>query len=87
MQVDFYNPRSVITFVCLLQGLIFAGLLVARGFRRKSRADLWLAALLVSLCASLITPLIGFAGVYDANQWLTYFPFGVAYAYGVCVYF
>ena len=87
MQIDFYNPRSIILFFCLLQGLIFAGLLVFRGFRKKSRADFWLALLLVLLCLSLVTPFIGFANVYDLNQWLTYFPFGVAYSYVVCVYF
>jgi AraC-like DNA-binding protein len=39
------------------------------------------------LCSSLITPLIGFANVYDRNQWLTYFPFGIAYSSGVCIWF
>ena len=87
MQIDFYNPRSIILFICILQGLIFAGLLVVRGFRRKKRADFWLAILLVLPCLSLVTPFIGFANVYDLNQWLTYFPFGIAYGYGVCVYF
>ena len=87
VQIDFYNPRSIILFICILQALIFAGLLVARGRRQKARADFWLAALLVLLCSNLLTPLIGFASVYDLNQWLTYFPFGIAYGYGVCVYF
>lgn len=86
-QIDFYNPRSLILFVCILQGVVFAGLLVSRGLRKQSRADYWLAALLILLCLSLVTPFIGFANVYDANQWLTYFPFGVAYSYVVCVYF
>src|SRR5207237_956292 len=31
--------------------------------------------------------LIGFANVYDRNQWLTYFPFAIAYGYGVCIRF
>jgi AraC-like DNA-binding protein len=70
-----------------LQGLIFAVLLVARGRRQKSRADFWLAALLLLLCSSLVTPLIGFANVYDRHQWLTYFPFYIAYSFGVCIWF
>lgn len=86
MQIDFYNPRSIVLFICILQGLVFAALLVRRGLRKKAGADFWLAALLLALCLNLITPLIGFANVYDLNQWLTYFPFGVAYTYGVCVY-
>lgn len=87
VEINFFNPRSVALFVCLLQGAIFAALLFWRGRRKKSSADLWLAALLFFFCSSLITPLIGFANVYDANQWLTYFPFALAYSYGVAVYF
>ena len=87
MQIDFFNPRSIICFIAILQGLVFAILLVNRGFRRKSKADFWLALLLFLLCSALVTPFIGFANVYDLNQWLTYFPFSIAYSYGVCVWF
>lgn len=87
LELDFFNPRSIICFIAILQGAIFAALLISRFFRHKKTADLWLAVLLCLLCASLITPLIGFANVYDRNQWLTYFPFSIAYSYGVCVWF
>lgn len=87
MEINFLNTRSVIVFVCLLQGAVFAALLFRRGRREKSQADFWLAALLLLLCSSLITPFIGFAGVYTLNQWLTFFPFNIAYSWGVCVYF
>ena len=87
VDIDFLNFRSILVFICILQGLIFAGLLSIRGLRQRSRADLWLAVLIVLLCSSLITPLIGFANVYDNNQWLTYFPFSIAYSYGLCVWF
>jgi AraC-like DNA-binding protein len=87
VEIDFLNFRSILVFICILQGLIFAGLLTIRGLRQRSRADLWLAVLIVLLCSSLITPLIGFANVYDNNQWLTYFPFSIAYSYGLCVWF
>jgi AraC-like DNA-binding protein len=87
VQIDFFNPRSIICFIAILQGAVFAVLLLNRGVRRQSKADLWLALLLLLLCSALVTPLIGFANVYDFNQWLTYFPFSVAYSYGVCVWF
>lgn len=87
MQIDFFNPRSIICFIAILQGLIFAVLLINRGFRQKTKADLWLAILLLVLCSALITPFIGFANVYDLNQWLTYFPFSISYSYGVLVWF
>ncbi len=85
--MDLFNPRSIVVFVCILQGAVFAALLFLRYFKQKKSADFWLAALLVLLCASLITPLIGFANIYDRNQWLTYFPFAVVYGNGVCIWF
>lgn len=87
MEYDFLNIRSILIFICILQGLIFAGLLVNRGLKQKTKADLWLALLLVVLSASLITPFIGFANVYDLNQWLTYFPFSINYLPPVLVWF
>lgn len=86
MEYEFLNFRSILVFICILQGGIFAALLVGRGLRQKSKADLWLAVLIVVLCSSLITPFIGFANVYDKNQWLTYFPFSIAYSYGVLIW-
>jgi len=67
LPLDFLNPRSIILFICILQGAIFAALLLLRYFKRGKSADFWLAALLVLLCSSLITPFIGFANVYDRN--------------------
>ncbi len=87
MEYDFLNIRSILIFICILQGLIFAGLLVNRGIKQKTKADLWLALLLVALSSSLITPFIGFANVYDLNQWLTYFPFSINFLPPVLVWF
>ena len=87
LDLDFFNPRSLILFICIVQGAIFSALLFLRYFNYKKTADFWLAVLLVLLCTSLITPFIGFANVYDRNQWLTFFPFSIAYSYGVCIWF
>lgn len=87
LQLDFFNPRSLIVFVCILQGAVFAALLLFRYIKLKKSSDFWLAALLLLLCSSLITPLIGFANVYDRNQWLTYFPFSIFYTSIVCIWF
>ena len=87
LELDFFNPRSLVVFICILQGAVFAALLLARYFKQKKLADFWLASLLLLFCSSLITPLIGFANVYDRNQWLTYFPFNIAYGYSVCLWF
>jgi AraC-like DNA-binding protein len=87
LPLDFFNPRSIVCFIAILQGAIFAALLVFRYFKHRKTADFWLAALLIVLCSSLITPFIGFANVYDRNQWLTFFPFTISYSYGVLVWF
>lgn len=87
MQIDFLNPRSIVCLIAIIQGLVFSVLLAVRYRRTGQRADLCLAALLITLCLSLVTPMIGFANVYDLNQWLTYFPFAIAYSYGVLVWF
>lgn len=87
MKINFFNPRSIILFVCLLQGVIFAALLFLRARRRKSRSDLWLGLLLVVMCSGLITAFIGFAQVYNAFRWLTFFPFELVFALTPCVYF
>lgn len=86
MEYDFLNPRSILVFICIFQGIVFTALLISRSVRQRSKADLWLAVLILVLCMSLITPFIGFANVYDKNQWLTYFPFAIAYSYGVLVW-
>ncbi len=87
LPLDFFNPRSIIIFVAILQGVIFSALLLFRHLKQKQSADIWLAALLLLLCSSLITPFIGFANVYDRNQWLTFFPFTISYSYVVCIWF
>ena len=68
LELDFFNPRSLVVFIGILQGTIFAALLLIRYFKLKKSADCWLAALLLLLCSSLITPFIGFANVYDRNH-------------------
>jgi AraC-like DNA-binding protein len=87
LELDFFNPRSLAVFICILKGAVFAALLLIRYSKLKKSSDFWLAALLLLLCSSLITPFIGFANVYDRNQWLTYFPFAILYASGVCIWF
>ncbi len=83
MQIDFFNPRSIVCFIAILQGLIFAIMIFFRFFSTRQKADLWLGILILTLCSALITPFIGFANVYDLNQWLTYFPFSIAFSYGI----
>lgn len=38
------------------------------------------------MCSSLIIHFIGFANVYDNNQWLTYFPFEITFALAPLIY-
>lgn len=84
--LNFFNPRSIILFICILQGMIFAGLLVQRGWKRKSASDYWLALLLALLCLGNVSYFIGFAGVYDAYPNLSFFPFDNPFAVGAVIY-
>lgn len=89
MHIDFFNPRSVVLFIGILQGLVFAVLLIYRSFRRKNQSDFWLAALLVTLCLSTVSDFIGFAGVYDAFKSikdLTFFPFHNPFTFASLIY-
>ncbi len=89
MQIDFLNQRSIVLFIGILQGLIFAVLLIVRSFQKKNQSDFWLAALLILLCFSTVSDFIGFAGVYDVFKNikdLTFFPFDNPFAYGVLIY-
>lgn len=85
-EINFYNPRSIILFICLLQGAIFACLFFVRSFRQKKLSDFWLGILLIVMCSSLLTHFIGFANVYDNNQWLTFFPFQIVFAHAPVIY-
>lgn len=84
--LNFFNPRSIILFICILQGIVFAVLLIYRGLKKQSTADYWLAALLVLLCLGNVAYFIGFAGVYDAYPNLSFFPFDNPFAVGAVIY-
>lgn len=80
------NLRSLLLLIAMLQSLVIAGLLLARGFRRRQTADFLLSALLLELACSLIEHFIGFMGVYDYAREqgydLTFFPFDNPLVYG-----
>lgn len=80
------NLRSILLLIAMLQGLVIAGLLLARGFRRRQIADFFLSGLLFYLSCSLIEHFIGFMGVYDyareQGHDLTFFPFGNPFTFG-----
>lgn len=85
-EINFYNPRSIVLFVSLLQGVVFAVLLGYRGVTKRVVSDIWLGLLLVVMCSGLITHFIGFANVYDNNQWLTFFPFELVFLHAPLIY-
>ncbi len=80
------NLRSLLLLIAMLQGLVVAGLLLARGLRRRQQADFFLTALLFFLACSLIEHFIGFLGVYDyareQGHDLTFFPFDNPFVFG-----
>lgn len=73
-------------FVCILQGAIFALLLFWRWVKKRNLADFWLGALLLLMCSALVTHFVGFAGLYDADQNWTFFPFEIVFATAPAIY-
>lgn len=84
------NLRSILLLLAMVQGLVIAALLFARGWQRRQVRDFFLAGLLLALVMSLISYFIGFMGVYDlarAQGWdLTYFPFGNVFLFGPLIW-
>lgn len=80
------NLRSLLLLLAMVQGVVVALLLTARGIRQRSKADYILATLLLTLGFSLVSHFIGFMGIYDyarEHGWdLTFFPFSNELLYG-----
>jgi AraC-like DNA-binding protein len=82
----YYNPRSALLFVALLQGLIYTVLCCIRAYRLRRVADLALAGFLFLLTSSLVEYCIGFLGIYDLYPAIRFFPFDHPLAYAPCVW-
>lgn len=60
-----YNRWSLPLLILVLQGLIFAILLIVRYFKKRTISDLFLAVILLLTCYSQICYTVGFMGWYD----------------------
>jgi AraC-like DNA-binding protein len=77
MAFGFY---SVLLILGIVQGLVFAGMLVAR--RNNRRANQLLAGLMLLSAITLVPSAIGFAGAYDRYPWLLLAPLSVTLGLG-----
>lgn len=66
--------NALFPFLILLQGLLFAALLILRGRREERYSDLWLAFLLFLEALSVIPFLLGWLGIDFLWEKLTFLP-------------
>lgn len=83
-----FNIHSTPLLILVLQGLIFAGLLLLRYLREKKVSDLLMALILLLMVYHRTTYTIGFMGWYDTfkNTKINYFIFSLGLAAGPLIY-
>jgi AraC-like DNA-binding protein len=87
----YFNQWSALLLPFFLQGIIFAFLLLWRGWREERLTDYLLAALLFIFTLRVANWMLGFAHWYDAHDWhstfMFYFPFNHWLLIGPLTYF
>ncbi|MEO1021719.1 MAG: AraC family transcriptional regulator [Bacteroidota bacterium] len=84
-----YNFYSTTLLVLILQGLIFAALLLKRYIQERKLSDLFLFFIVLLTCYRTTTYVIGFMGWYDTfrNTKVNYFMLDTAFVIGPLIYF
>ena len=81
------NINALLPALTLLQGLIFAILLILRGRREERNSDFWLAFLLILLGLTGVPFMLGWLGITFLWEKLTFLPWdGLGYAYVPTMY-
>ncbi len=83
MQFDL-SPIQLVTICAVANGLVFAGLLLAKGENRV--ANRFLALMIVSMCLTF-TPYMLDNSVWNNYRWLAWLPFSLSYWIGPAFYF
>lgn len=84
-----FNAYSIPLLILVVQGYLFAGLLLRRYFRKKHLSDLFLGLLLAITAFQCTSYTIGFMGWYDTfrNTKINYYLLDVNLVIGPTVYF
>lgn len=81
------NINAIIPALTLLQGILFATLLILRGRREERHSDFWLAFLLILLALSGVPFMLGWLGITYLWEELTFLPWdGLGFAYVPTMY-
>lgn len=87
----YFNQWSSLLLPFFIQGLVFTGLLLWRGFREERLPDKLLAVLILIFTLRVTNWMLGFANWYDAHDWhstfMFYFPFNHWFLIGPLTYF
>lgn len=76
------SPLSIV----LLIGAAYGGWVIVALLRRKSTANLFLAALIFLVSLKLVPYILGFSGVYQRAPWLSYAPFELESGFGPLIF-
>ncbi len=84
-----FNIHSTPLFILVIQGLIFAILLLIKYKRKGNLSDLFLGLILLLTCYSQTCYTVGFMGWYDEFRTtkINYFLYNIAIALGPLIYF
>ena len=70
-----FNQYSSLLLIGVLQGFIYASILIYRGIKEERKADILMALILITLSLFVSQWMLGFAGWYDAKNGLSTFMF------------
>ena len=87
----YFNPYSGLLLIGVVQGLVYAGMLMLRGLRQRNGYDTLGSSILLVSVLYVSQWMLGFAGWYDSHDWRTtvmfYVPWDNLFLLGPLIWF
>ena len=62
------NIYAIVLLFAFVHGLVYAFLLIRRGWRDERQSDYWLAAFIIAACVFNLDWMLGFMGIHYLGQ-------------------
>jgi AraC-like DNA-binding protein len=82
-----FNIYALVLLFAGVQGLFYVFQFSLRSFREERRSDLWMAGLILALCISNLSSMLGFMGIHVLGQELWFFPYDPSFLIGPMMLF
>jgi AraC-like DNA-binding protein len=82
-----FNIYAIVLLFACAQGLFYIFQLIRRAWLEERRSDLWLAGLILALCTSNLSSMLGFMGIHVLGQALWFFPYDPSFLIGPLMLF